>query len=161
MQFAEFKRGLYAGNKPGTLARILNRGWATLHGLGIAPNYLVTLEVRGRKSGETISFPLVMATHEGERYLVAMLGERVAWVRNVRAAQGRARLLHGRHEDIQLVEIPASARAAIIKAYLAIAPGARPHIPIHKDAPVEAFDAIAYGIPVFRVEPGDEAGTVG
>lgn len=152
MGFAEFKHGLYAGNKPGTLAKILNRGWATLHSLGIAPNYLVTLEVRGRKSGDMISFPLVMTRHEGERYLVSMLGERVAWVRNVRVAHGRARLRHGRREDIRLVEIPATERAAIIKAYLAIAPGARPHIQIHKDAPLDAFSGIVQDIPVFRVE---------
>lgn len=157
MGFVEFKRGLYAGNKPGALARILNRGWATLHSLGIAPDYLVTLEVKGRKSGETISFPLVMARHEGKRYLVSMLGERVAWVRNVRAAHGRAGLRHGRREDVHLVEIPASTRAAIIKAYLAIAPGARPHISIHKDAPVESFEGVAHAIPVFRVERVDEA----
>jgi hypothetical protein len=31
------------------------------------------------------------------------------------------------------------------------APGARPHIPVDKDAPLEEFEAIAARIPVFRV----------
>ena len=65
-----FKRWLYRGNRPHALARALNRGWAIVHALGIAPNYLVTLEVPGRRSGRAISFPLVMAVVDGERYLV-------------------------------------------------------------------------------------------
>ena len=33
------------------------------------------------------------------------------------------------------------------------APGARPHIPADKDAPVEAFEAVASSFPVFRIVP--------
>src|SRR4029450_12804308 len=50
-----------------------------VHALGIAPNYLVTLEVVGRRSGRTISFPLVMAAVDGERYLVSTLRGGVDW----------------------------------------------------------------------------------
>jgi hypothetical protein len=42
---------------------------------GIGPNGAATLEVRGHKSGRTISFPVVVADYQGERYLVAMLGQ--------------------------------------------------------------------------------------
>ena len=86
MAYARFKRWLYKGNRPGRLARLLNRAWAVAHARGIAPDYLVTLEVTGRRSGRAISLPLVMASVEGERYLVSMLGSEVAWVRNLRAA---------------------------------------------------------------------------
>ena len=44
------------------------------------------MEVTGRKSGRTVSLPLVVAAASGERNLVSMLGERVNWVQNVRAA---------------------------------------------------------------------------
>jgi len=44
-------RWLDRGQRPNWLARILNRLWAAIHSSGIAPNYLVTLEVAGRKSG--------------------------------------------------------------------------------------------------------------
>jgi hypothetical protein len=37
-------------------------------------------------------------------------------------------------------------------AYLRLAPGARPHIPISKDAPVAKFEKIAAEYPVFRME---------
>jgi hypothetical protein len=135
------------------LARLLNRGWAAAHAGGIAPDYLVTLEVQGRRSRRAISFPLVMAVLEGERYLVSMLGTDVAWVRNVKAAAGHAVLHHGRVEQVRLEELPVEKRAPVLKAYLQRAPGARPHIPVDKDAPLEDFGAIATQIPVFRVLP--------
>jgi hypothetical protein len=150
-------RWLYRGGRPNALARALNRGWAFLHGLGIAPDYLVTLQVVGRRSGRVISFPMVMARVDGERYLVSMLGPDVAWVHNLRAAQGRAVLRHGRTEPVRLEEVPVAARPAVLKAYLKRAPGARPHVPIAPDAPVEAFAAIAPRTPVFRVVADEPA----
>lgn len=149
--FAEFKRWLYRGRRPNGLARVLNRGWAVVHALGIAPNYLVTLQVTGRRSQRPISFPLVMAVVDGDRYLVSMLGADVAWVRNLRAADGHALLHHGRTERVRLEEVAVEKRAAVLKAYLRRAPGARSHVPVDKDAPLEKFEAIASRIPVFHV----------
>jgi deazaflavin-dependent oxidoreductase (nitroreductase family) len=145
------KQWLYQGNRPNWLARPLNRAWAGLHALGIAPDYLVTLELRGRRSGRMISFPLVMVVLDGERYLVSMLGEKVAWVRNLEAAGGRAVLRHGRTEHVLLREVPVAQRAPVLKAYLQRAPGARPHVAIDKDAPLERFEELVGTIPVFRV----------
>ena len=145
------KRWLYQGGHPNPIARILNRGWAIVHSLGIFPNYLVTLEVVGRQSGKLISFPLAMTVLDGERYLVSMLGEDANWVRNVRAAGGKAVLRHGRSETVFLEEVGVQERAVTIKPYLQIAPGARPHIPVDKDAPIQAFEEIAPKYPVFRI----------
>ena len=147
-----FHRWLYHDGHPNRLAKILNRGWAFVHSLGILPNYLVTLEVIGRQSGKTIRFPLAMVVLNGQRYLVSMLGEEVNWVRNVQAAGGKARLRHGVSEQVLLKEVDVSQRAPILKAYLKIAPGARPHIPISQDAPVSEFEKIAAQYPVFSVE---------
>jgi hypothetical protein len=147
-----FKRWLYHGGHPNLLAKMLNRGWALLHSLGIFPNRFVTLEVTGRKSGKIVSFPLAMTVINGERYLISMLGENTNWVRNVRAASGKARLVHGIGERVQLEEVDRNKRAPILKAYLRIAPGARPHIPVSKDAPISEFEKIAAKYPVFRIE---------
>jgi deazaflavin-dependent oxidoreductase (nitroreductase family) len=119
--------------------------------LGIAPNYAVTLQVVGRRSGRPISFPLVIVVMDGERYLVSMLGTEVAWVRNLEAANGHAVLHHGRTERVRLEEVAVDKRAPVLKAYLKRAPGARPHVPVNKDAPLAQFEAIAARIPVFRV----------
>lgn len=153
MNNPRFKRWMYRGGRPNWLGRALNRGFAILHSLGIAPNYMVTLEVIGRRSGRVISFPLAMALVDGERYLVSMLGSQANWVQNVAAAGGQATLRHGRVEQVQLEAVPVDQRAPILKAYLRRAPGARPHIPVDLDAPLEAFEAIAAQTPVFRVRP--------
>jgi hypothetical protein len=105
----------------------------------------------GRRSGRLIPFPLVMVVMDGERYLVSMLGTDVAWVRNLQAADGRAVLRHGQTERVRLEEVAVNKRAPLLKAYLKRAPGARPHVPVDKDAPLPQFEAIAAGIPVFRV----------
>ena len=151
MSFQIYHRWLYRGGRPNLLARLLNRGWAALHSLGIAPNFMVTLEVVGRRSGKVISFPLAMVVVDGERYLVSMLGNETAWVKNVRAANGSARLRHGRTEQVLLEELAVEKRGPVLKAYLQRARGARPHLPVDKDAPVEAFEAIAGQFPVFHL----------
>lgn len=151
MGLGRFERWLYRGGRPNALARVMNRAIAAVHGLGIAPNYLVTLEVVGRRSGRAITFPLAMAVVDGQRYVVSMLGPDVAWVRNLRAADGRALLRHGKTERVRLEEIPAEERAPVLKAYIRKAPGARPHLGVDKDASLEKLRALAPRIPVFRV----------
>ena len=143
----------YKGGHPNRVAAVLNRFSAGLHSLGVAPNYLVTLEVRGRTSGRVIKLPLVMAVVDGERYLVSMLGWKAGWVLNVTAAGGDVCLLHGRREQVHLEEVPPNQRAPILKAYLRRAPGARPHIPVDKNAPLTEFERVAPEFPVYRVTP--------
>ena len=112
---------------------------------------LATLEVRGRRSGHLRSLPVVIADLEGERYLVAMLGEGAGWVANVRAAGGRAVLRHGRHEPVLLEEVSPGERAPILQRYLEVASGARAHFPVKRGAPLSEFEAITPQYPVFRV----------
>lgn len=151
MDHSKFHRWLYRGQRPNWIARMVNRAWAALFSSGLLPDSMVTLEVTGRKSGRTISLPVAVATVSGERYLVSMLGENVQWVHNVRAVGGRAVFhRHGR-EEVHLEEVPAEGRAPILKAYLKLAPGARPHVPVNKDAPLAEFEKIAAAFPVFHV----------
>jgi hypothetical protein len=98
-----------------------------------------------------ISLPLVMVVIEGERYLVSMLGAEADWAQNVKAAGGNVTLRHGGREEAHLEEVPADRRAPVLKAYLKRAPGARPHLPIDKDAQLSEFEKISAQFPVFRV----------
>jgi len=157
MSLQKVQKWFYRGGRPNRMARILNRLGATVHALGIAPNYLVALEVPGRRSGRIISFPLVMVVVAGERYLVSMLGEEVNWVRNVKAAGGNVTLLHGRREEVCLQEVAEDCRAPVLKAYLKRAPGARAHLPVDKDAPLAEFEQVSPRFPVFRVVPRNRA----
>ena len=151
------KRWFYRDGHPNRVARALDRGTAALYALGVAPDYLVTLEVRGRRSGRVIALPLVMVVDVGERYLVSMLGQNANWVRNVRAAGGDATLRHGRREEVRLEELVVDRRAPVLKAYLNRAPNAGAHLPVPKDAPLAEFERVAPRFPVFRVVPRSNA----
>jgi len=151
--FWGIKQWLYRGKRPNWIAKILNGAIANSASKSVSPDGVVALEVIGRKSGQVVSFPLVMVTVDGQRYLASMLGES-QWVRNVRAAGGKAILRSGGYENVLLEEIPADERAPLLKAYLSAAPGARPHMPVAKDAPLAEFEKIAAKFPVFRLISG-------
>lgn len=148
-----FLRLFYHDWRPTQLGRIVNRvtGWRSTHRYG--PPCLQSIEVRGRTSGKARSTPVVVATVDGERYLVSMLGDRSEWVRNVEAADGRAALRHGEREDVRLVAVPTDERAPILREYVRIAESGRRHIPVGPTAPISEFAEIVDRYPVFRVEP--------
>jgi deazaflavin-dependent oxidoreductase (nitroreductase family) len=150
----EVKRWLYRTGRPGVLARVMNRISAILFSAGVlSPAQAMTLEVPGRRTGRIISFPVAVADYEGGRYLVSMLGKDANWVLNVRAAGGRAVLRRGGREEVHLAEVEPGDRAPILRRYLAVAPGARPHLPVDQHAPLEEFERIADQFPVFQVIP--------
>jgi len=153
----DLARWFYRGRRPNRVAAVLNRFWAILSSAGLWPSRMATLEVPGRRSGRPVSFPMVLAEYQGDRYLVAMLGERANWVGNVRAAHGRAVLRHGRSESVRLEEVAPRDRAPIIRRYLQVAPGARPHIPVDRRSPLADFERIADRYPVFRVRAESHA----
>ncbi len=150
-------RWFYRGGRPNRVARLLDRGSAMVCALGVAPDYMVTLEVAGRRTGRIVRLPLVMVVVDGERYLVSMLGEDVNWVRNVKAADGRVTLRHGRSEDVRLEEVALEHRAPVLKDYLRRAPRAGAHMPVGKDAPLAEFERVSPRFPVFRVVSGQAA----
>ena len=148
------KRWLYRGDRPNAVARTLNRFWSARFGSGgrLARTRDVELIVTGRSSGRSLAFPVVLADINDTWYAVSMLGANANWVRNVRAAGGAATIRHGQSWDVHLAEVPVPQRAPILKRYLDVAPGARPHVPVDRSEPVEAFVPIAADFPVFRVE---------
>ena len=143
-------RDMYVGGRGNATARRYARFWNAAFRLGLLPRRWVTLEVRGRRTGRLTRFPVGMADVGGQWFVVSMLGE-CNWVRNVRAAGGRATLRRRRARPVRLVEIPAQDRAPVIRQYVKRVPGARPHIPVDRHEPVEAFTAIAANYPVFQV----------
>ncbi|MFC0712397.1 nitroreductase/quinone reductase family protein [Cellulomonas biazotea] len=149
------KRWMYASGRPNLLARWLNdlSAWQYRHGILTLGGRGVTLETRGRTSGRRIELPLVLVRHDGHRYVVSMLGTSAGWLRNVEADGGRAVLHAPRPQDVRLVEVPPEQRAPILRRYLDLAPGARPHVPVDRHEPLERFEEIAADYPVLRVEP--------
>jgi deazaflavin-dependent oxidoreductase (nitroreductase family) len=142
---------MYKGGRPNRVAKALNGIWRRSAAVGLAPSRLCELQVRGRRTGRLRSFPVVVADHEGGRYLVAMLGESSNWAANVRAAAGQAVLRHGRSEAVRLEEVDPRDRGPILRRYLELAPGSRSHISVEPSASPTQFERVAPRYPVFRV----------
>ena len=148
-----FLKFFYRDWRPTPLGRWVNRVQGWLAAAGLPPSFQVVLEVRGRTSGQLRSNPVVVATVNGQRYLVSMLGTESDWVKNVDAAHGEAVLRHGRRQRVHLVPVPAAERAPVLREYLRIAPSGRQHFPLRPDAPLADIAAIAVNYPVYRIEP--------
>lgn len=144
-------RYFYRGWRPTRLGRLVNRLWGLVAATRLSPTLLQRLEVRGRTSGKVRSVPVVVATVDGERYLVSMLGPRSDWVLNVEAAGGSAVLRRGRAERIRLVAVPPEERAPVLREYVRVATSGREHFPVEPGAPLSEFSAIAGRYPVYRV----------
>lgn len=146
-------RIFYRNWRPTRLGHFVNRlqGWYS--GLGLPPRIMAVLEVRGRKSGQVRSSPIVMTEVDGKRYLVSMLGPSSDWVKNVEAARGDAVIRQGRRERVHLVAVAREERAPVLREYVRIAPAGRLHFPVAVDAPLVEFEKIAERYPVFRIDP--------
>ena len=69
----------------------------TLLHAGVKLGTTSLLTVRGRKSGQPHTVPVLLVEQDGKRWLVAPYGV-VQWVRNIRVA-GTATLTRGRHSE--------------------------------------------------------------
>ncbi len=132
----------------------------TLLHAGVNMGTTSLLTVRGRKSGQPHTVPVIPVEQNGHRFLVASFGV-VQWVRNLRAA-GTATLTHRRHaEEITAIELPAQQAAPVLKQYLSQVATAQPYFDATKDAPLEAFEREAARHPVFQVTPVESLQTEG
>jgi hypothetical protein len=150
----EEARAMYASGRGDETARWYARWWSRVFSTGSLPRRWVVLEVPGRSSGRTTSFPLGMADVNGRWYLVSMLGE-CNWVANARAADGHVVLRRRRRRHVRLVEVPTPDRAAVLCRYVNKVPGARPHVPVPKGSPVHDFAAVVDRYPMFEVIEAD------
>jgi hypothetical protein len=143
--------------RPHWFRRQVNRAAAALAGLGLTPDNTVRLEVMGRRTGRTRAFTVTTAEWRGDRYLVSLAGES-DWVRNLRAADGRAVIRHGSHAAVRTEEIPAQQRAPVLSAFLekralskSPAAAARDYFGVEPHPALEELERIAERYPVFRI----------
>ena len=145
--------------------RVMNRLWYRIVASGLVPRRwpgspvlgFMTLEVRGRKSGVMRRVPVTWVEVDGQRYLVAMMGEESDWVHNARATNGRVTLKRGRRRDAVLEELPVAERAPIIRAWYKRTGSSTPgrYIGLARNAGLAEFENIAPRWPVFRITPAD------
>jgi hypothetical protein len=96
---------------------------------------------------------VVIATVEGKRYLVSMLGTESDCVKNVEAAHGDAVIRQGRRHRVHLTAVPPEERAPVLREYVRIALSGRQHFPLGVGAALSDFEAIAECYPVYRIDP--------
>jgi hypothetical protein len=142
--------------KPGAVERIFGRLLAFFVRIGLIRGHFYVLEVRGRRSGRTISLPVDPIEFQGRRYLISARGDS-NWVRNARTAGEvvLVRAMRRRHYAVR--ELPPGMRSPILKAYLdRFAGEVERFFPVPKGSPVEAFNDLAPHYPVFELQPMDE-----
>jgi F420H(2)-dependent quinone reductase len=145
-----------AYRRPPALYRHIQGFGVFLASLGLVPDTVVVVEVRGRRSGKRRRTVVVRTSYRGEHYLVALAGES-EWVRNVRAAHGQAVIRHGQAQEVDLVEVPVDERPPIIWAYLhragwsSPAQEARHYFGVRREPTLEEIQEIVDRYPVFRI----------
>src|SRR6516165_8067477 len=103
--------------RPGAFERIFGRTLVLLVWIGLIRGHFYVLEVRGRKSGRTISLPVDPLDLDGGRYLVSARGNS-NWVRNARTA-GQVVLVRAmRRRRYSVRELHDESRPPVLKAYL-------------------------------------------
>jgi deazaflavin-dependent oxidoreductase (nitroreductase family) len=153
---------------PDLYRRLSRRIGPAVTSLGLSPRDIITLEVPGRRSGVIRRTVMVQVACDGDHYVVALAGES-EWVRNVRAAGGRAVIGRRERHAARLVEVPPPQRAPVIHAYLhrwgrrpgskAMASEARCYFGVGADASAEEIQGVAEHYPVFRIEYEGHADT--
>lgn len=139
---------------PSAVEGIFGRVLVAVIRIGLVRGHFYVLEVRGRKSGRTISLPADPIEVEGRRYLVCARGNS-NWARNARAAGEVAlvRALRRRHFAVR--ELPPNTRPPVLKAYLDhFATEVQRFFPVPRGSPEEAFEPIASRYPVFELLEG-------
>ena len=131
----------------------LLRAGIKLGGPGNYPMYLLT--VRGRKSGQPRTVPIVLLEQDGKRYLAATYGN-VNWVYNLRTA-GEAILTRGRRaETVTARELLPCEAALVLQAEVKRTPLARAmsgkFYGVTVNDPLEQFERAMLTHPVFVLE---------
>ena len=133
------------------LTTTLLRAGFKLAAPGGYPMYLLT--VRGRKSGQPRTTPIVTIQQDGKRYVGSPYGI-VDWVRNLRAAR-EAQLRRGRRvEEVRAMELPPSEAGAVLRRSLdgGIPSFLAKYFGVTADSSPEEFERAGQLHPVFLFE---------
>jgi deazaflavin-dependent oxidoreductase (nitroreductase family) len=151
----------------GLFVRSNNAVMRSLIHAGVRIGTFAVLTVAGRKTGRPVNVPVVVFPHGDNRYLVASYGV-VNWVRNLRAADGRAELRRGQvTEKITAFELSPEQAGPILRFSLLNGPPGIPRLIVrifrryfvlpYLDVDMESSDddfvRSAREHPVFKVQP--------
>lgn len=131
------------------LTTTLLRAGFKLVGFGKYPMYLLT--VRGRKSGQPRTVPIVIIERNGKRYLASPFGI-VDWVRNLRAV-GEATLTRGRRsETVNARELPPKEAALVLREDIKDGNPFARYFGVTAESSLEEFERTTISHPLFVLE---------
>ncbi len=151
----------------GLFVRSNNAVMRSLIRAGVRIGTFAVLTVPGRRTGRPVNVPLVVFPHGENRYLVASYGV-VNWVRNLRAADGRAELRRGSTTEKITASncLPSKLGRSCVSACRPARPAFRasivrifrrffvlPYLDVDMNSPDDDFVRSARNHPVFRVQP--------
>ena len=138
---------------PSAFEALFNRTFGFLAGLGLAPNFIYLLEVRGRKSGKLFHCPVNLMEVGGKQILVAPRG-RTQWVRNAEAANEVLLKRASFRKSFSLRPIADADKPPLLKEYLdRYASAVKKFFPVPPGSPANDFRPIAPNYPVFELIP--------
>jgi F420H(2)-dependent quinone reductase len=147
-----------AFREPSPLARVFNRAFGLLVGLGLGPRDYYLLQVKGRKSGRVYGTPVSLVSLHGVRFLIAPRG-RTQWVRNVEASNEVVLKRGASRPRFQLRALSDADKPPVLLAYLErYGSVVQRYFPVPAGSSARAFAEIAARYPVFELLPtGDTA----
>src|SRR5881296_2648449 len=110
-----YLRLFYRDWRPTRLGRLVNGVLAWLSGLGLTPRVLLTLQVKGRRSGRLRTNVLVVARQPRGRYAPTPNPRRASRPGSVARRGGEAFVKRGRSRPAKLTEVPIAERGPILK----------------------------------------------
>ncbi|ASF11385.1 hypothetical protein NBRGN_113_01200 [Nocardia brasiliensis NBRC 14402] len=137
---------------PGWL-KPMNRVVITLNRLGVPLGTMRVLSVPGRASGELRTTPVSPLTVRGARYVVGH--GQAEWVRNARKSSWGILAEGRRRNRVDLVELPADERPAVLREFPREVPHGVPFfvkLGLVTSADPDEFAAAAPRSAVFRIE---------
>ncbi len=141
------------------LTTALLRAGFKFNGLGLKnhPTYLFT--VRGRKSGQPHTIPIVIIEQNGQRYLNSPFGM-VNWVRNLQSA-GEAILTCGRRsETVTARQLPPREAALVLREDLKNGNPFGRNFGVTAESSLEEFEQTVLTHPIFLLEKKEDYGRV-
>ena len=140
-------------DRPNRFARMFNKLFGLLIGLGLGLPHNYLLQVRGRRSGRLYSTPVDVLKRNGQQFLVAGRGY-TQWVRNA-VASGTVSLKKGRQcEEFALRAVPDEEKPEILKAYLdRFTLTVQRYFPVPAGSAAALFRPFAARYPVFELMP--------
>ncbi|HTK06815.1 MAG TPA: nitroreductase family deazaflavin-dependent oxidoreductase [Ktedonobacteraceae bacterium] len=113
------------------------------------PMYLLT--VRGRKSGEPRTLPIVILERDGMRYLNSPYGM-VNWVRNLQVAGEAVLTRGGRSETVAARELPQGEAALVLQKEVRDGHPFARYIGVTANSSFEEFEHAVVTHPIFVLE---------